>query len=216
MDAEPLVAVVDDDDAVRDSVDILLSTSGFRVEAFASPVAFLESGAAARCACLLTDVRMPEMTGIEVQEHLAKAGHALPVIVMTGHGDVPLAVKAMKAGAVDFIEKPFEEETLLASIRAALARPRSAPAPEVPSPAAAAAEPPAEVAARLALLTPRERDVLQGLVEGKPNKIIAFELSISARTVEIHRARVMDKMQAPSLPHLVRMALAAGVAPRGS
>lgn len=214
MRAEPIIAIVDDDEAVRDSLDVLLSTSGYQVAAFASAHAFLASDAPVRCGCLITDIRMPEMTGLELQERLLQAGHTLPVIVMTGHGDVPLAVKAMKAGAVDFIEKPFEEEALLASIATALQRSR--PDAAASTPVETVPEPRPEALARLALLTPRERDVLQGLVEGKPNKIIAHDLQISARTVEIHRARVMDKMQAPSLPHLVRMALAAGITPRST
>jgi two-component system response regulator FixJ len=153
---------------------------------------------------------MPGMSGLEVQERLAQDGRRLPVIVMTGHADVPLAVRAMKAGAVDFIEKPFEERQLIDSVRTALGRIKLAPAMAAP------AECPPEVSRHLTLLTPRERDVLQCLLEGKSNKIIAHELSISPRTVEIHRARVMEKMRADSLPLLVRMALAAGLAPRSS
>jgi len=216
MPAEPTVFIVDDDDAVRDSLQVLLECAGFRVESFGSPSAFLESDAPRRPGCLLVDVRMPEMSGLEVQERLAEAGHVLPVIVMTGHADVPLAVRAMKAGAVDFVEKPFDDEALIKGVRTALARPRAEPdlpAASAPPPPAESAPP--EVLARLAALTPRERDVLQGLVGGQSNKVIAYELSISPRTVEIHRARVMEKMQANSLPHLVRMAVAAGVAPRG-
>ena len=222
MSSDLTVFVVDDDEAVRDSVAILLECAGFQVEVFDSPVAFLESGAPSRGGCLLVDVRMPQMTGLDVQERLAEQGHAMPVIVMTGHADVPLAVRAMKAGAVDFVEKPFEEQALIDSIRSALRRAgkarEAAPAPAQPAPAAsvpeAAADP--ELQGRLDSLTPRERDVLQWLVAGKSNKVIAFELSISPRTVEIHRARVMDKMRADSLPSLVRMALAAGVAPGGA
>ncbi|HYH20157.1 MAG TPA: response regulator FixJ [Azospirillum sp.] len=214
MPAEPTVFIVDDDDAVRDSLQVLLECAGFRVESFGSPSDFLASDAPCRPGCLLVDVRMPEMSGLEVQERLAEAGHALPVIVMTGHADVPLAVRAMKAGAVDFVEKPFDDEALIKGVRTALSRPR--PALEAPAtPPLAAESPPPEALARLAALTPRERDVLQGLVDGQSNKVIAYELSISPRTVEIHRARVMEKMQANSLPHLVRMAVAAGVAPRG-
>lgn len=212
MSAEPVVFVVDDDDAVRDSLVVLLDCAGFSVEAFASPSDFLASGAPERRGCLLTDVRMPEMTGIDLQERLLREGHRLPVIVMTGHADVPLAVRAMKAGAVDFVEKPFNDEALIDSVRAALARSAEAPAATA-SPAAPPAEPAVspEIRSRLEALTPRERDVLALLVEGKSNKVIAYELSISPRTVEIHRARVMEKMQADSLPSLVRMAIAAGV-----
>ncbi len=226
MSSDLTVFVVDDDEAVRDSVAVLLECAGFQVEVFDSPVAFLGSGAPSRGGCLLVDVRMPQMTGLDVQERLAEQGHAMPVIVMTGHADVPLAVRAMKAGAVDFVEKPFEEQALIDSIRSALRRAgkarEAAPAPAQPAPAASAPEAAPgsasdpELRGRLDSLTPRERDVLQWLVAGKSNKVIAFELSISPRTVEIHRARVMDKMRADSLPSLVRMALAAGVAPGGT
>ena len=212
MQPEQTVFIVDDDDAVRDSLGVLLECTGFRVESFDSPQTFLQSGAPARHGCLLTDVRMPGMSGLEMQEHLVQEGYRLPVIVMTGHADVPLAVRAMKAGAVDFLEKPFEDQQLISSVRAALSR-----APSLPTPAEAAIGTggcPPEVAARIALLTPRERDVLQCLLEGKSNKVIAFDLSISPRTVEIHRARVMEKMQADSLPSLVRMAMSAGLTPR--
>ncbi|AWB06878.1 DNA-binding response regulator (plasmid) [Azospirillum humicireducens] len=217
------VFIVDDDDAIRDSLEVLLDCAGFRAESFSTPLAFLESGAPSRPGCLLVDVRMPQMSGLDVQERLTRGGHAMPVVVMTGHGDVPLAVRAMKAGAVDFVEKPFEEEALLAAVRSALTLARAAdsrtaetaqPVPEQPAPPPAASAPP-EVLDRLAALTPRELDVLRWLVAGKSNKVIAFELSISPRTVEIHRARVMEKMRADSLPTLVRMAIAAGVVPGG-
>ena len=223
MTAELTVFIVDDDDAIRDSLQILLECAGFQAESFSTPLAFLDSDAPSRPGCLLVDVRMPQMSGLDVQERLVRDGRAIPVVVMTGHGDVPLAVRAMKAGAVDFVEKPFEEESLLAAVRSALARaaesrtPAAAPpaaAPEQPDPPPAASAPP-EVLARLSALTPREHDVLRWLVAGKSNKVIAFELSISPRTVEIHRARVMEKMQADSLPTLVRMAIAAGVVPGG-
>jgi two-component system response regulator FixJ len=223
MSADLTVFIVDDDDAIRDSLQILLECAGFRAESFSTPLAFLESDAPSRPGCLLVDVRMPQMSGLDVQERLARDGRAIPVVVMTGHGDVPLAVRAMKAGAVDFVEKPFDEESLLAAVRSALARAAEsgtpsaavpAAAPEQPDPPAAASAPP-EVLARLSALTPREHDVLRWLVAGKSNKVIAFELSISPRTVEIHRARVMEKMQADSLPTLVRMAIAAGVVPGG-
>jgi two-component system response regulator FixJ len=209
------VFIVDDDDAVRDSLAILLESAGLQVETFASPIAFLASDAPARPGCLLTDVRMPHMSGLELQERLVREGRRLPVVVMTGHADVPLAVRAMKVGAVDFIEKPFEDQLLIDSILAALNGRHQDPEPAA-APAAAEAIPgcPPEIAARLALLTPRERDVLHCLVDGKSNKMIAYDLSISPRTVEIHRARVMEKMQAGSLPLLVRMTLEAGIHPR--
>ncbi|CAO3454599.1 response regulator transcription factor [Azospirillum largimobile] len=225
-DSDLTVFILDDDDAIRDSLEVLLECAGFRVESFSTPLGFLESGAPARPGCLLVDVRMPQMSGLDVQERLTRGGHAMPVVVMTGHGDVPLAVRAMKAGAVDFVEKPFEEEALLAAVRSALALARASESrtADAASPAAVAeqpAPPPAvsaspEVLDRLAALTPREMDVLRWLVAGKSNKIIAFELSISPRTVEIHRARVMEKMRADSLPTLVRMAIAAGVVPGGA
>ncbi|HYF86547.1 response regulator transcription factor [Azospirillum sp.] len=225
-DSDLTVFILDDDDAIRDSLEVLLECAGFRVESFSTPLGFLESGAPSRPGCLLVDVRMPQMSGLDVQERLTRGGHAIPVVVMTGHGDVPLAVRAMKAGAVDFVEKPFEEEALLAAVRSALALARAAESrtADAASPAAVAEQPapppavsaPPEVLDRLAALTPREMDVLRWLVAGKSNKIIAFELSISPRTVEIHRARVMEKMRADSLPTLVRMAIAAGVVPGGA
>ncbi len=195
------VVVVDDDDAVRDSLQVLLESAGFTVEAFASPVEFLASPAPGRAGCLVVDVRMPEMDGIQVQETLNAGNNQLPVIVMTGHADVPLAVRAMKAGAVDFVEKPFDDEVMIETVRRALQiRPAANP----------------ELVQRIAQLTPREREVLEGLMAGHANKVIAYELDISPRTVEIHRARVMEKMQARSLSQLVRMALEAGIAPPGA
>jgi two-component system, LuxR family, response regulator FixJ len=205
MSNEATVYVVDDDEAVRDSLEILLETSGFRARSFGSALAFLEAAGTLSPGCLVADVRMPEMDGLELQERLNEAGLRFPVIIITGHGDVPIAVRAMKAGAVDFIEKPFANESILESIRLALARLEQTAEQDA---AAAAAN------ARLALLTPRERQVLEGLVAGLPNKTIAYDLEISPRTVEIYRARVMDKMAAGSLPELVRLALAAGVAPK--
>ncbi len=194
-----LVFIVDDDDAVRDSLELLLESAGHPVQAFeAAPVA-LESCRVQLPACIVTDIRMPEMDGLEFQERLVAAGIHVPVIVMTGHADVPLAVRAMKAGAVDFIEKPFGDEVILASIASALKqKPRVADATLV---------------ARLDSLTPREREVLDLLVVGHPNKVIAHRLDISPRTVEIHRAHVMEKMKARSLPELVRTAMQAGVVP---
>ncbi|KAA0578505.1 response regulator transcription factor [Azospirillum sp. B21] len=224
-DSDLTVFILDDDDAIRDSLEVLLDCAGFRVESFSTPLGFLESGAPSRPGCLLVDVRMPQMSGLDVQERLTRGGHSMPVVVMTGHGDVPLAVRAMKAGAVDFVEKPFEEEALLIAVRSALtlarasesrtadAAPPAVVSEQSASPPAVSAPP--EVLDRLAALTPREMDVLRWLVAGKSNKVIAFELSISPRTVEIHRARVMEKMRADSLPTLVRMAIAAGVVPGG-
>lgn len=202
MAEQPTVYIVDDDPDVRDSLRLLLEASDFRVVVFDSAAGFL-AHAHEPNSCLVTDVRMPEMDGLALQEELAGRKDQLPVIIMTGHGDVPLAVKAMRAGAIDFLEKPFDEETLITSVRRALDL-RSASLSKVL--AARAAE------ESLSHLTERERQVLDLLVVGKPNKVIAYELDISPRTVEIHRARVMEKLQARSLADLVRLALAAKAA----
>ena len=206
MADERLVYVVDDDDAVRESLAALLEAKSYTVRTFALARDFLGAAPTLRPGCLVTDVRMPEMDGFELQRRLSERAFNFPLIVITGHGDVPLAVRAMKVGAVDFIEKPFAAEAILASVEAALARLARTGADD---PLAAAA------ASRLALLSPREREVLQGLLSGLPNKSIAYDLAISPRTVEIHRARVMDKMGARSLSELIRMSLAAGLGPRG-
>jgi len=204
MTAQTRILVVDDDDAVRDSIRALLESAGFAVTDYASAKAFLQAGAPAGN-CLVADIRMPEMDGLELQEEITRRGLEIPVIIMTGHGDVPLAVRAMKAGAIDFIEKPFDEKLLLDAVARALhigesQRNRSA-----------------EVKAAqdmLALLTPRERHVLDQLVAGRSNKIAAYELGISPRTIEIHRAHIMDKMNARSLSDLVRISIAAGPGPK--
>ena len=201
MPSESVVHVVDDDEAVRDSMAFLLRSAQLEVEAYESAIAFLGKAAGA-AGCVVTDVRMPEMTGIELVRRLKELGNKLPVIVMTGHGDVPLAVEAMKAGAVDFIEKPFDEATMLTAVRAALARGEAVGKRDAER---------AEIEQRLSRLSGRERDVLLGLVRGQPNKIIAHNLGISPRTVEVYRANVMAKMDAPSLSDLVRMALVAGI-----
>ena len=200
MQRDAIVHVIDDDDAVRVSVSFLLDSAGFANRTHASAEAFLAALDPSAGGCVVTDVRMPGMTGIDLLRRLAQGGSAMPVIVITGHGDVPLAVEAMKLGAVDFIEKPFDDEVLIAAVRTALARSGRADPLETERAAAAA---------RLASLSGRERDVLDGLVAGKPNKTIAFDLGISARTVEVYRANVMTKMQAASLSQLVRMALVA-------
>lgn len=197
------IYVVDDDSGMRDSLRFLLEAAGFAVETYASARAFLEAGGAGRTGCLVTDVRMPEMNGLELQEKLAAEGSRLSVILMTGHADVPMAVGAMRAGAVDFIEKPVADEALLDSIRRALEKAR---AREQAGPGAA----PAEVARRLASLTPREREVLDHLVRGSPHKVIAHALKISPRTIEVHRARIMQKMEARNLAHLVQIMLTGG------
>ena len=199
---EPTVFIVDDDEAVRDSVAILLECAGFRVESFDSPLAFLRSDAPSRRGCLLVDVRMPQMSGLDVQERLAQEGRAMPVIVMTGHADVPLAVRAMKAGAVNFLSKPFEEETLLAAIEEAVSRDQRR---------RAEAQRDESIRLRYDSLTPREREVMGLVTAGLMNKQVAWRLSLSEITVKIHRGNMMRKMQAKSLAELVRMADLLGV-----
>jgi two-component system response regulator FixJ len=193
-----VVHIVDDDEAVRQSLAFLLSTAGTPVRVYESATSFLEALPSLQPGCLITDVRMPDMTGIELLRRLKSKSVGLPVIVITGHGDIPLAVEAMKSGAIDFIEKPFAEEAILNAVRAAEERARSKGRRSGDDTA---------VAARLATLSERERQVLEGLVLGNANKIIAHELGISPRTVEVYRANVMSKMQAKSLSELIRMTL---------
>jgi two-component system response regulator FixJ len=202
MPSDQTVHVVDDDDAARDSLAFLFRTADVEVRTYASPTEFLAAAPSLKGGCVVTDVRMPQMNGIELLRRLRALDLALPVIVMTGHGDIPLAVEAMKAGAVDFFEKPFSDDAMLAAVRRALGRQREDRAREAERDA---------VKERLASLSARERQVLEGLVAGKANKNIAFDLGISARTVEIYRANVMTKMQAASLSELVRMALGVGI-----
>ena len=197
-----IVFVVDDDIHARDSLCALLESAGLTGEAYESAQAFLDAYVPERAGCLIADIRMPDMDGLALQEELNRRNAGLPVIVVTGHADVPLAVRAMKEGAVDLIEKPFDDELLLATVRRALAL-----AQDVRTQAMAADT----AKARIASLSARERQVLELLVAGQPNKIIAYELDISPRTVEIHRAHVMDKMEAKSLSDLVRSAIAAGI-----
>lgn len=204
MSNSQIVHVIDDDVAVRQSMAFLLSTAGYAVRVHESATGFLKSLPGADSGCIITDVRMPGMDGLELQSRLKSMNIALPVIVITGHGDIGLAVRAMKAGAVDFIEKPFDDDILLAAIRSALARNLHNVEREAQV---------AEIGRRLSSLSDRERDVLEGLVAGKPNKIIAHGLGISARTVEVYRANVMTKMRADSLSELVRMAILAGKGP---
>ncbi len=201
MAGEVVVHVVDDDIAVRQSLSFLLASDGLPVRLHESATAFLETVKDASAGCILTDVRMPGLDGIAFLRHLKDRGIALPVIVMTGHADVPLAVEAMKQGAIDFIEKPFDDDLLLAAIRAALKRQEQSVQRDAHG---------AEIRARLGSLSERERQVLDGLVAGRANKVIAQDLGISPRTVEIYRANVMTKMQAGSLSELVRMALLGG------
>jgi two-component system response regulator FixJ len=201
MPEKSTVHVVDDDDAARESLAYLLASAKIKVQTHESAVAFLEALPMLSPGCLITDVRMPGLSGIDLLKHLKKTT-TIPVIVITGHGDVPLAVEAMKIGAVDFLEKPFDDERLIASVRSALNARETAEKYGAKR---------ADLLERLATLSHRERQVLEGLVAGNPNKTIASELAISPRTVEIYRAHVMTKMQAASLPDLVRMAIIAGI-----
>ena len=195
------IYVVDDDEAIRRSLSFLLKTSGFAVQLFEGGLPFLKDAGHLAPGCVLLDVRMPDMDGLEVQRELRGRGVMLPVIIMTGHGDVDMAVQAMKAGASDFIEKPFEKAALLACIAAAQ---RQSVAERGLSARAMEAQ------ARLNVLTDRERDVLNGLVDGLPNKTIAYDLGISPRTVEIHRANLMQKLEVRSLAEALRIAFHAG------
>jgi two-component system response regulator FixJ len=210
-DDAALVHVVDDDAAVRDSLAFLLDSAGLAVQTYDSATQFLAAATGLGAGCVLTDVRMPDLDGLALQRRLTEAGVTLPVIVMTGHGDIPIAVAALKAGAVDFLEKPFDDERLIVAVRAALATGAAVRQKEVAA---------AGVAARVASLTPREREVLDLLVAGNPNKTIAYDLGASPRTVEVHRARVMEKMGVRSVAELVRLVLGAapevsGSRPRG-
>ena len=195
-----LVHLVDDDEAIRRSVGFALKTSGFHVRAYESGVEFLKSAHHLERGCILLDIRMPGLDGLEVQSALRDKGITLPVIIMTGHGDVSLAVQAMKAGAVDFIEKPFEKAVLLGAIEHGVERLKRS---------AADVDRADEAAVRLQALTAREREVLDGLARGLPNKTIAYDLGISPRTVEIHRANLMTKLAVRSLSEALRIAFAA-------
>ncbi len=196
------VYVIDDDPAMRDSLDFLLGSAGFSVRLFDSAHIFLDELAGLEAGCVVTDIRMPGIDGMELLRQLNAGTRKLPVIVMTGHGDVPLAVEAMKLGALDFLEKPFEDDRLIGMIETALSQNDSGAKSEALS---------ANMAARAASLTQRERQVMQGLVTGQSNKAIARDYDISPRTVEVYRANVMTKMQANSLSELVRFAIRAGI-----
>jgi two-component system response regulator FixJ len=199
---EGIVYVIDDDDALRESLVFLLRTARLDVESFSSAGAFLEKLPVKGLSCVITDMRMPGLSGLDLLRQLRELKSEVPVIVITGHGDVPLAVEAMKVGAVDFLEKPFDDEVLLASVRSALKQHNHEAKKHAER---------ADIESRLAALSNRERDVLLGLVAGRANKQIAFDLGISPRTVEIYRANLMNKMQAGSLSDLVRMALIIGI-----
>nr|WP_271068055.1 response regulator FixJ [Caulobacter sp. NIBR1757] len=200
MTSSPPVHVIDDDDAMRDSLAFMLEMNGHRPVLHESADAFLADLPGDAAGCVVADVRMPGVSGIDLARILKERKFGLPIIIMTGHGDIPLAVEAMKAGAVDFVEKPFSDVTLLAAITAAMARPLAQTDSQRQ-----------EALDRLAALSPRERDVLAGVVAGKPNKVIAFDLDISARTVEIYRANMMTKTGARNMAELMRIALAAGM-----
>ena len=201
-DRDRTIHLVDDDEAIRRSAGFMLRTSNYLVKTYASGIDLLETANDIVPGCILLDVRMPGMDGLQVQQALKERGISLPVIVMTGHGDVNVAVQAMKAGAVDFIEKPFEKAVLLSALDAGFARLESAGKRH------ARAD---EAKARLGVLTARERDTLQGLVRGHPNKTIAYDLGISPRTIEIHRANLMTKLGVASLAEALRIAFAAGL-----
>jgi two-component system, LuxR family, response regulator FixJ len=202
MPFDSTVHVIDDDEALRDSLTFLLRTARIDVQSYPSAAAFLEALPEANLSCVITDVRMPGMSGIDLLRRLRERKISVPVIVITGHGDIPLAVEAMRIGATDFLEKPFDDEVLIASVKAAL-RQKEGEAKRHGERA--------DIEGRLAALSNRERDVLGGLVAGRANKQIAYDLGISPRTVEIYRANLMSKMKAGSLSDLVRMALIAGI-----
>jgi two-component system response regulator FixJ len=202
MQPEPVIYVIDDDEAVRESLEFLLKTAGIVVRGFDSAKAFLNILPEVNSGCVITDVRMPEITGIELLRRLQKTNPDLPVIVITGHGDISLAVEAMKIGAVDFLEKPFDDDQLIAAVRAALSRDADVAKRKAEL---------GDINDKLNALSKREREVLDGLVAGNANKTIAFDLGISPRTVEIYRANLMTKMAANSLSDLVRMAMTANI-----
>jgi FixJ family two-component response regulator len=201
LNTQVTVFVVDDDRAVRDSLALLVQSVGLEVETFAGAREFLDAYRPDRPGCLITDIRMPGMSGLELQERLTEDGYHIPVIVLTGFGDVPAAVRALKGGAVDFVEKPFNPQALLDLVQQAIVR-------DTDLREQAARE--ADVAERMALLTPREQEVMALVVAGKANKVVAIDLAISERTVELHRGRIMKKMQARSLAELMRIVLPPG------
>lgn len=201
-DPQPFIHVVDDDEAIRHSVGFLLRKAGYSVVTFSSGGEFLKAVDRSTRGCVLLDVRMPGIDGLEVQRRMSEAGIALPVIMLTGHGDISLAVRAVKAGAIEFLEKPFERTALLAAIEEALGHADRGERGQLAA---------ADAVVRLAALTPRERDVLDLIVVGRPNKLIAFDLGIATRTVEVHRAHLMEKLHARSLSEVLRIAFTAGL-----
>ncbi|WP_024576633.1 MULTISPECIES: response regulator FixJ [unclassified Afipia] len=196
------VYVIDDDPAMRDSLDFLLGSAGFNVTLFDSALKFLETMPSLAFGCVVSDVRMPGMDGIDLLRQLKKEPKTLPIVIMTGHGDIPLAVEAIKLGAIDFLEKPFEDERLVIMISTALSQAADQSKTESIS---------ADIASRIASLSPRERQVMDGLVAGLSNKLIARDYNISPRTIEVYRANVMTKMQASSISELVRLAMRGGI-----
>jgi two-component system response regulator FixJ len=202
MSDKKLIHVVDDEDSIRRSIGFMLKTSGYEVETWSSGQAFLKDVKHGEQGCILLDVRMPEIDGLEVQRQLAERGVMMPIVIMTGHGDISIAIQAMKGGAVDFLEKPFEKASLIGAIEEAFQR--------IANTTSASARA-AEAESVLGVLTPREHDVLHGLAKGLPNKTIAYDLGISPRTVEVHRANVMTKLQVRSLSDALRIAFAAGL-----
>jgi two-component system, LuxR family, response regulator FixJ len=204
MASSAVVHLIDDDESVRHSLAFLLTTAGLAVRVYESGIAFLDAVATLQPGCIISDVRMPGIDGLELQRRLKGLDVNLPVIIMTGHADVPLAVEAMKAGAIDFIEKPFNDELLLSAIRAALDRYSETGHREAEI---------AQIQTKLQSLSAREQQVLQGLLLGHPNKTIAYDLNLSPRTIEVHRANVMTKMGASSLSDLIRMSLLARALP---
>ena len=202
---KPVVYIVDDDDGMRRALTVLITTIGYQPVAFAKPSEFLAKYDRGQPSCLVLDVRMPEMSGLEVQQHLNKAGSMLPVILVSGHGDIPMAVQAMKDGAFDFLQKPFRDQELIDRINGAL---------KLDTQNRESVDRLADLKSREESLTPREREVLALVVDGKANKVIAIDLGLSERTVEIHRANCMEKMGARSVAHLVKMHLMLGDASR--
>lgn len=196
MDLPPCVHIIEDDDAVRDSLQMMLESIGRQTKAFSNADSFLSSYSQDMAGCIILDIRMPGMNGMELQRKLNEINSILPIIFVTGHGDVPMAVEAMQQGAVDFVQKPYREQELLDKITTAM---------QLDEENRASLQQRQLIMERMNELTPRERDVMQLMVEGKANKVIAIDLDISQRTVEIHRARVMEKLNAHSLAHLVRM-----------